>query len=335
MSSFLNVGIIQMPISLDTAENLRYITEKVEALMSGYHKPELIVGVEGGIGYFTPQSIPGSITDYLCALAKKHEIYFIPGTMYESHPDCPEGFFYNAAPIINPKGEIVDVYRKMAPWMPSESTTHPGKNYVVFDIPEKNTKVGVLICYDSNFPEVTRNLTLMGAEVLVKLTQDPEELIDLNRHVHYTRALENQAFFVSTNVVGSFFGSTCYGKSQAINPEGQLMWEAGHNPTTCTLTLDLGLVKRVRKYGTIFMDHYLQQLRECHFPMPYADDVSKAPLYQSDIPEVPKNPAEYEERVKQAGVCTIGKMNHGDIDLGEYERLLNEFFDKKGVYVYE
>ena len=62
---------------------------------------------------------------------------------------------------------------------------------MVFDIPEKKTKVGVQICYDLNFPEISRNETLMGAEVLVKLTMDPQELYKLNEHYHYVRALEN------------------------------------------------------------------------------------------------------------------------------------------------
>ncbi len=49
--------------------------------MSGLHKPEMIIGVEGGIGYFTPSLIPGPITEFLCKIAQKFGIYFIPGTL--------------------------------------------------------------------------------------------------------------------------------------------------------------------------------------------------------------------------------------------------------------
>ena len=98
MDKFLNVGIIQMPVSQDTATNLKYIEEKVDDLMSTYHRPELIIGVEGGIGYFTPEEIPGPITDFLGEIAKKHEIYFIPGTMYEVSDEAEEGKFFNTAP---------------------------------------------------------------------------------------------------------------------------------------------------------------------------------------------------------------------------------------------
>jgi predicted amidohydrolase len=320
MGRFLNVGIIQMPVSKDTSVNLSYIQKKVKDLMCAYHRPELILGVEGGIGYFTPQEIPGPITEFLGGIAREHEIYFIPGTMYEKKDGC----VYNSAPVFNPKGELIAVYRKMAPWRPAEDSATPGYEYVVFDIPEKDTKIGVQICYDLNFPEISRNETLMGAEVLVKITMDPEELYRLNKPVHYTRALENQAFLVSTNGVGSFGGTNLYGNSLVINPEGQLLWEAGANETVATVTLDLDLVSRSREYGTIFMDHYLQHLREYAFPMPYAGNLSEAPLYKK-LPQTPVNVAEYETQVLGVGLLNIGKSSLEDIPVSEYEIAVDAF----------
>jgi len=325
MGKFLNVGIIQMPVSKDTATNLKYIEEKVDALMTAYHKPELILGVEGGIGYFTPEEIPGPITDFLGNIAKKHEIYFIPGTMYEVSDEAEEGKFFNTAPIFNPKGELVDAYRKMAPWYPAEEFTSPGKDYVVFDIPEKDTKVGVMICYDSNFPEISRNLTLLGAEVIVKLTQDPEEICRINKPIHYARALENQAYLVSTNGVGFFGGTSLYGNSLVINPEGHLVWEANNTETVATTTLDLGLVKRVREYGTCFMDHYLKHVKQFNFKMPYANNIHEAPLFKN-LEAAPSSVEEYEKKVKEVGVCEIGKTSNQEVDFDGFKNNLNEFF---------
>ena len=326
MGRFLNVGIIQMPVSKDTVENLRFIEEKLAALMSGYHKPELVLGVEC-MECFTPEYIPGPMTEYFGSLAKKYGIYFIPGTMFEKHDELPEGKFYNTAPIFNPKGELIDTYRKMAPWRPSEDITVPGNKYVVFDIPEKNTKIGVQICYDLNFPEISRNETLMGAEVLVKLTMDPQELYLLNKPVHFTRALENQAYLVSTNGVGFFNNVHLYGNSLVVSPEGNLLWEAGQEPTIATVTLDLDLVERSRQYGTMFLDHYVQHLRDYNFPMPFADDVTKAPIYEK-LRKTPADTAEYEADVKPVGVCEIGNLVPEDVDLEVYEKNLREFFNK-------
>ena len=330
MGRFLNVGIIQMPDSADTAVNLEYIEEKVAALMSGIHKPELIVGVEC-IECFTPETIPGPMTDYFAQLAKKYEIYFIPGTIYEKSDELPEGLFYNTAPIFNPRGELVDAYRKMAPWRPAEAFAAPGKRYVVFDIPEKQTKVGVQICYDMNFPEISRAETLMGAEVLVKLTMDPQELYLLNEHIHYARALENQAYLVSTNGVGFYNSTHLYGHSLVIDPQGKLQWEADQTESIATVTLDLDLVARCRRYGTMFLDHYVQHLRDYELPpVPYTDDYTKAPVYEN-LPAAPANVKEYEADVKQIGVCQLGRLVETAPDLEKLDKNLKEFLAKKKV----
>ena len=325
MGRFLNVGIIQQPCGKNAAENLAYLEDKVDKLMEGHHKPELIVGVEC-IEAFTPDTIPGRMTEYFAQIAKRHQIYFIPGTIYEVAPALPEGKFYNTAVVFNPKGELIGKYRKMAPWRPAEDAAEPGGDYLVFDIPEKETKVGVQICYDMNFPEISRNETLMGAEVLVKLTMDPQELFKLNQHIHYARALENQAYLVCTNGVGFFGGSQLYGHSQVISPEGNSLWEAEGTDTFCTVTLDLDLVDRCRKYGTMFMDHYMKHLFEYNFPMPYADDFRKAPLYQK-LGTAPENADEYDENVIPIGANTIGKRNLHDLPLEQWQKELDAFLD--------
>lgn len=328
MGGFLNVGVIQMPVSRDTAVNLQYLEEKLAALMGTLHRPELVVGVEC-IASFTPEHIPGPMTEYFGRLAKRYGIYLIPGTLCERDGRLPEGRFYNAAPIFNPRGELVDVYRKMCPWRPTEEQVEPGKRYVAFDIPEKGTRVGVLICYDMNFPEIARAETLLGAEVLVKLTMDPQELYQVNRHIHYARAVENQAYLVSTNGVGFFGGSHLYGHSQIIDPQGQLLWEAGQTESAATVTLDLDLVRRCRRYGTLFLDHYLQHLRDFQLPpVPYAEDYSRAPVYR-DLPAAPENAAEYEESMREAGAGQLGRMVEDAPDLELLERNLRAFLLKR------
>lgn len=331
MGRFLNVGIIQMPLSEDTAENLRYLAQKAEALMGGYHRPELVVGVEGGIGFNTPQPIPGPITEYLSKIARKHAVYFIPGTMWESHAGLGEGQFYNSAPVFNPRGELIAVYRKMAPWRPFESRSAPGREYVVFDIPEKDTKIGVQICYDLNFPEISRNETLLGAEVLIKLTEDPEELYLFNKPLHYTRALENQAYLVSTNGAGYFANFAVYGNSLVISPEGKLLWEAGQVETIATVTLDLDLVKRCRDYGTGFLDHYLKHLGQYNFPQPFAGKIGSAPVYHMLSP-APDDIEAYDTKAREMGFGSLAKRYENDNEdesMEQYRKSLQEFLDKQ------
>ena len=299
MVRFLNVGILQMPVTRSLEENQTYIAAQLEAMMAGYHRPELVLGVEWG-GIETPVSIPGPATEFFSQLARRYHIYFIPGTLSETAPELAEGQAYNAAPIFGPDGRLIDVYRKMAPYRPAEPAV-PGHRYVVFDIPEKQTKVGVQICYDLNFPEISRNETLMGAEVLVKLTMDPSELQRINKPLHFARAIENQAYLVSTNGVGQLDSFHLYGNSLVIDPEGHLLWEAGEQPTIATVTLDLDRVTQVRRHGSLMMDHYLQHLRDYAFPQPFAADLSAAPVFR-DLPPTPENLPEYNADLRSLGI---------------------------------
>lgn len=280
MGRFLNAGIIQMPITTDSQRNIAFLEQAVEKLMQNPRKPDLVIGCES-VAEDLGQPIPGPQSDIWAAIAKKHEIYFIPGSVGEWAKELhAEGPYYNTAPVYSPKGELITKYRKMAPYRPLESGV-PGHEYCVFEIPERKTTIGLQICYDLNFPEISRNLTLMGAEVLVKITLDPSELYRINKHLHYARAVENQAYLVSTNATGEYRSNMSYGNSMVVDPEGRLVWETGENPCNAVITLDLDVVSRVRQYGSVHMDHYLQHLRDYNFPMPFAGQIEKAPVYQN------------------------------------------------------
>ena len=140
---------------------------------------------------------------------------------------------------------------------------------------------------------------------------------------HHIRDLTgNQACLVCTNGTGFFGSHHLYGHSQIISPEGHCIWEAGETPTICTMTLDL--VARCRKYGTNFQDHYLRHLFEYNFPMPYADDFKKAPLYK-EIGEGPRNVAEYDENIKDVMENPIGKRAPENMDVDTWQKNLDDF----------
>lgn len=305
MSRFLNVGIIQMPVSPDPARNLDHIKKSVDKMMSGYVRPELIVGVEYGISKGHPEAIPGSTTDYLSSIARKHGIYFVPGTMSEKSDELEDGEFFNTCPVFGPDGELIAKYRKKAPFKPGEpSSPSLSDDYCIIEIKEKSIKVGILICYDQFFPEIPRTLALMGAELILCPASDPMEFDHIPDILPRARALENEVFYIWTSDAKSEWTDTnSCGSSTIVNPEGKVIYKCGMMPMTYTTTLNFDEVKMKREYGR---DQHLNCLRKFGIKSPFADRLNEAPVYES-MGSLTYTPEEYREKVRKVGIGTIGK----------------------------
>lgn len=302
MNRYLNVGIMQYEISDDCSKNIEKIRRNVDALMNGMNRPEMILGPELCLGPNAKDLIPGKLTDILSQIAKEYRIYFLPGSFKEIVQSVQEiEILYNTLPIFNPEGEIIDIYRKICPYYPVESTITPGNSYVIFSIREKDIKVGVMICHDWCFPEISRNLTLMGAEILIRPAIDPEGLYECFRNVPSVRALENQAYFISLNATGSYAGTNAYGHSMIADPEGKIIYEAGRTEINYCITLDADFVQRTRTYGTFFTEQLARQLNLFKIPMPFAGRIEDAPIFKT-LPAADRNLQERLEKLRTAGL---------------------------------
>lgn len=313
MNEFLNLGIMQSTGSTDFETSLKRIEENVEMLMGGSNKPELICGVEMGIGFSWEgrdkvyEPIPGEVTNRLSKLAKKYGIYFVPGSMVEAVEKDGEQILYNSIPIFGPDGQIMDVYRKMCPYYPDEEIITKGDRFVVFEIPEKNIKVGVINCHDWCFPEMSRAVTLMGAEIILRPAVDPEGLYENCKGIAPTRALENQAYFVSLNMVGEYLGNISYGHSCIAGPDGKVIYEAGSTPVHMTITLDMKRVRDARRFGTNYTDQFLRQYKYFNIKNPYEGKLGTAPIYDN-LPDPDLTVASKRKDGRENGIMTIG--NH-------------------------
>ena len=298
MNRKLTVAIVQPELTPSMSESLERFQAAVEKVMSGYLKPELIVGVEHGLGREL-DTVPGTITRFMSARAKKHGIYLIPGTMSESAPELPEGAFYNTVPVFGPDGSMIDVYRKTAPFKPGEPSTPSGDDhYCLFDIKEKSIRIGVQVCYDQFFPEIARTLALMGAEMIVCPALDPMEFDYIPEVIPRARALENEAFYIWTNGVGNTPSATCCGRSIIVDPKGQVVYQCGNVAMTYTEVLDFDQVTEKRLYGR---DQHLNALRRFAIRYPFAGRLEEAPVYEG-MPEITYDPKEYIERVREIGI---------------------------------
>lgn len=137
------------------------------------------------------EPIPGPSTDYFGELAKQNDLYIVAGIVErEAH------LIYNVAVLLGPNGEIVGKYRKTTlPRGEIEAGITPGGEYPVFDT--RFGKVGMMICYDGFFPEVARELSNQGAEVIAW------PVWGCNPLLASARACENHVYLVSSTYTES------------------------------------------------------------------------------------------------------------------------------------
>ena len=249
-------------------ESMGYIDRVIPSTELAVY-PELYVqGLTGGIGA-TPggfldavaETIPGPLTEQLCALAKRSGRWLVPGSIVERDG----ANLYNTALAIAPTGTIAARYRKLFPWMPHERLT-PGTSYTTFDIDDA-CRVGICICYDGWVPEIPRTLSWMGAQVIVQPTGTSTSDRRQELVLAQANAITNQVYVVNPNV-GQAFG---YGRSVIVDPEGRVLAEAGSGEEILTATLDMDLVGAVRERGTLGMSPLWKQLRDFPPPLPFAE----------------------------------------------------------------
>ena len=136
------------------------------------------------------------------------------------------GRFYNAALLVGPAG-VVGTYRKVhLPFLGVDRFLTPGdRPFAVRDL--SGVRTGAQICYDASFPEASRVLKLLGAQVLVLPTNWPPGAWRTPEFVVNARAQENHVFFAAANRVGQERGWRFIGRSKIVDCNGDTLSEAG------------------------------------------------------------------------------------------------------------
>lgn len=204
------------------------------------------------------EPLDGEFVAGLRAIARDLGIWLVPGSICERGP---AGELFNTELVLSPTGGIAGSYRKIFPWRPHEPYD-PGSAFATADL--EQTRVGLNICYDAWYPETTRQLAWMGAEVILNVvkttTPDREQELVLAR----ANAIVNQVFMVSVNCAGP----VGRGRSIIVGPEGEVIAEAaGAEPELLTAELDLSAVARVREHGTAGVNRMWSQFRPGEAPI--------------------------------------------------------------------
>ncbi len=166
------------------------------------------------------ETIPGPSTHELAACCKELGVYIITGLLEIDTDRC-----FNTAIMVAPQG-LVGKYRKNhLPFLGVDRFIDPGDQaFQVYPTPVGN--IGLHICYDCNFPESARVMTLLGADILALPTNWPEGRGKVAKYVVNTRAYENKVHLVAVNRVGTERGTRFIGNSKIVDAWGDTLAEA-------------------------------------------------------------------------------------------------------------
>ena len=166
------------------------------------------------------EEIPGPSTETLERESRRLGMHVVCGLL-ERDGDA----LRNSAVLVGPDG-LVGTYRKThLPFLGVDRFVVPGDELNVYDTPLG--RIGVEICYDLRFPEVTRTLALKGADIVAHPTNFPMAAKLQTELITVARAAENRIYLLTANRVGKErWGEFC-GWSQIVDPFGKRLAEAG------------------------------------------------------------------------------------------------------------
>jgi predicted amidohydrolase len=196
----------------------------------------------------------GHIQNFLAEAARRHKIWLVGGTVplaTENPEKCR-----SACLVYNNLGERVARYDKIhlfdvdlnnAEAYTESATIEAGEDIVVVDTPFG--RLGLAICYDLRFPELFRQLSERGAQILAV----PSSFTAITGSVHWevlvrARAIENQSYLVAA-AQGGFHvnGRETFGDSMIVDPWGMIINRLSRGPGVVLSEIDLDLLGDIRK----------------------------------------------------------------------------------------
>ncbi|XP_033839444.1 deaminated glutathione amidase [Periophthalmus magnuspinnatus] len=193
-------------------------------------------------------------------MARKLEVWLSLGGFHERGPNWKtDRRIYNSHIIINDKGDIVTVYRKAHLFdvellekgvsLKESASTIPGPSLIA-PVQTPIGKVGLGICYDLRFPELSLALQRQGAEILTY----PSAFTVATGIAHWevllrARAIETQCFVLAAAQVGPHHSKrSSYGHALAVDPWGEVLGDCGgEQPGLIMVEINLEKIENTRK----------------------------------------------------------------------------------------
>ena len=263
MSHFAIAGL---QLEIARGDNLVHLRSEIESAVGRFPWLQMVVLGElsvYGSGTARAEPLAGPAELEFCRIAKSLGIWLIPGSFYVREGNS----VFNLTPVINPAGEVVARHRKMFPFLPYEVGVASGKDFVVFDVP-KVGRFGVSNCYDMWFPETTRMLAAMGAEVILHPSMTNTIDRDVELAIARANAASNQCYFFDICVAGQLG----FGQSIVCGPGGEVLHLAGRNREVFPIDVDFDFVRRVRRRGWNGIGQVLKSFRDRAVDFPVCGD---------------------------------------------------------------
>jgi len=192
----------------------------------------------------------GTTETFLADTARRSGIHLVAGAAMRGR----DAKVRNKALVFSPEGKLTAFYAKMHPFTPGGEAEHytAGGNAVAFRWGE--CTVSPFVCYDLRFPEVFREAAAAHRPGLFAVIANwPEKRIQHWIRLLQARAIENQAYVVGVNRVGSDPYYTYPGRSIIADPQGEILADAGEREGFIQAQLDLAALKKYRE-GLPFLD---------------------------------------------------------------------------------
>lgn len=257
MPQFPLVAIVQMRSSEDKMENLELSIDFIRE--AAKKKSSMICFPEFQMAY-SPMSMSakqlsekaesvndGNFIATLRKAAKVNKISII-STIYEKNGSRFDNRVYDTAVLIDSNGEISSIYRKLHLYDAlgfKESDKMMAGNMIEKPVKTSVGNIGLMICYDIRFPEMSRILTVKGANILVS----PSAWVHgVMKEEHWqtllkARAIENGSYMIAPNQIGNIFS----GRSMAVDPFGVVLLDMGNREGMEVVEIDKPRVQKVRE----------------------------------------------------------------------------------------
>jgi predicted amidohydrolase len=250
----MKVGVVQFRASTNKKINLKIIINYISK--AAENGAELVAFPEFMMFYTNSsqtsnqlaklaETINGNFVNTIANAAKEHQIQVV-GSFYEK--SRKKNRVYDTSFVINKSGKVISTYRKIHLYDAlgfRESDKMISGSKITKPIQTSIGKIGMMICYDLRFPEMSRSLAVAGSEILiapsawVKGYMKEEHWITINK----TRAIENGCYVIAPDQVGNIY---C-GRSVVVDPYGKILLDMKKKQGIRYVNIELKKIKQIRR----------------------------------------------------------------------------------------